>query len=78
MKRGDRVRIPKGTVITGTFPEGIKEAKRSYTVTAFSFDPAYGGDPSYPSIPPRTAKVCWVGAGGYWCYAELADVEVLP
>lgn len=71
---GVRCRIPKGTVITGTFKEGIKEAKTTYVVTLFTIDEGYEGGPFGPG---REAMVCWAGSGGYWHYAPLSDVEVL-
>lgn len=81
--KGRKVRIPKGTVITGTFPERRKVAGRTYTVTAHHFDRGYTGDTHIPPeskhyIGPRPPRLCWVGAGGYWHYADFADVEVLP
>lgn len=43
LQRGDRVRVPKGTVINGTFPEGLKEAGRAYTVAVHDVTHEYGG-----------------------------------
>lgn len=68
--RGTRVRIPKGTRIWGTFPGRERTARRAYVVTVFHSSPvgyeAYG-----------TPHITWVGAGGYWHEAAVADVEVL-
>lgn len=61
--KGDRVTVPKGTVIWGTFPEGIKEAGRTYTVEVFDTG-------TYPE-----PHVTWVGASGYWHNARLEDLE---
>jgi hypothetical protein len=72
MERGSKVRIPKGTVITGTFPEGIKEAQRTYTVRVHAFDKGY---PESVISEGRVDRVCWVGTGGYWHYADASDVE---
>ncbi len=72
IERGTKVRIPKGTVITGTFPDRIKEAGRTYTVTAHAFDKGY---PESVIGEGREDRVCWVGAGGYWHYAAASDVE---
>ena len=79
-KKGEKVRIPKGTIITGTFPEGTKEAGRSYVVTVFDVDPAYpavlthSGSELYPG---REAQVTWPGTGGYWHHARVSDIEFI-
>lgn len=74
MKRGDQVRIPEGTVIWGTFKEGIKEAGHTYTVSIMSEEPGY---PASAWGPGREPAVCWVGSGGYRHYARIEDVEAL-
>jgi hypothetical protein len=28
-------------------------------------------------LPISVAKITWVGSGGYWCHAALADVEYM-
>jgi hypothetical protein len=94
--------IPKGTVITGTFPEGRKVAGRTYTVKVHGIDNGYEGycfcrtgadhgwtdEPEAPwpaplddghgkhCVRPRPAEVTWVGTGGYWHNARLADVLI--
>jgi hypothetical protein len=83
-----KFKIPKGTIITGTFPERTKVAGRSYVVTALAVDGGHDGycvchlwadfpgdGHSKHCYPPRSASICWAGAGGYWHYAALADVE---
>jgi hypothetical protein len=73
-RHGSKVRIPKGTKIWGTFPEHTKVAGRTYTVAIKAVDRGY---PETPSYPGREDEVVWAGAGGYWHYAKLADVEVV-
>jgi len=87
-----RARIPKGTIITGTFSGGAKEAGRTYSVEVHSVDAGHTGlchcrreepqawnatEHSKHCFPPRPAQVCWVGTAGYWYYADLADVQLL-
>lgn len=71
-------RIPKGTVIRGTFPDSPKVAGRTYTVEVFRMDAGY-----LPRDPwdvrhnvGSVATVTWVGGAGYWHEAAREDVEV--
>lgn len=73
-QRGDTIRIPKGTRITGTFPGDPKIAGRTYTVTVFDSTAEYEGDAKFGK---REAEVTWVGTGSYWHNARLADVELI-
>jgi hypothetical protein len=61
--QGMTATIPKGTPIYGTFKGRQKVAGRTYEVKVFTVD-TYGSGKT---------KICWVGAGGYWYYASLAD-----
>lgn len=72
LQQGSKVRIPKGTVIVGTFPESIKEAQRTYVVTLKAFDKGW---PESHMADGREDRVCWAGTGGYWHYAAASDVE---
>lgn len=80
VQRGMQVTIPKGTPIWGTFKEGKKTAGRNYEVTVHSVDPtvpAYKhGSQDYDFVPPKDANICWVGAGGYWHYALIRDIQL--
>ena len=76
LKRGTKVRIPKGTYIWGTFAGHEKLAGRTYTVSVFDSSPGYPADERY-GIKGLPEHVTWPGAGGYWHNAALADVEVL-
>ena len=68
--KGTKVRIPKGTVIWGTFKEGTKEAGRNQTVTVFDSTPKGYEQYGEPYI-------VWPGTGGYWHNARVEDVEIL-
>lgn len=77
LPKGTPVRIPKGTRITGTFPGASEKlARRTYVVSIFASDNEYTYK-DYQDTITVPAKVCWVGAGGYWHYANLDDVEVV-
>lgn len=143
IKRGTKVKIPKGTQIYSTHPdsETYRTAKRNQVVTVHHTIPAYRHllAHQYPSgnlyfqgscreqcalceelglpfrtddevqaslyvlvskatvepyasdevsrgtkpsvnllwLERRSARVCWVGAGGYWCEAPLSVVQVV-
>lgn len=74
-KRGDRVVIPRGTLVSTTAPEQERLYKKSTTVKLHDI---IKGVPAYISydefFPPAPSKLLWVGSGGYWCYA---NAEVL-
>lgn len=90
-----RARIPKGTVIRGTFDGGERVAGKTYTVNVITIDRGHPGmcycrqspepqawhdipDHSKHCYPPRPAEVVWAGSGGYWTFASVSDVELLP
>lgn len=79
VKRGDRVTIPRMTVIR--YRGESKEAKRSYEVEVNDVDqgvPAYVDYCHFQEptlVRPTVARVIWVGAGGYWSSCDLADVK---
>lgn len=89
-QRGDKVTIPCGAVIRGTFPESkrnavdkdgrpVRIAGRTYKVEVHDL---YQGHME-KDWPHRTdgigyhvtnPSICFVGAGGYWCHVDLNDV----
>lgn len=71
ISKGSRVSVPKGTLITGTFPGKAKRAKRTYTVTVFAYDVGYAES---TLASGREDRVCWVGGAGYWHYALASEV----
>ncbi len=74
IQKGDKVKIPKGTMVRGTSPKSPYITKREYTVTVFDvFSPGYEDCGLY--VRPA---VCWVGSGGYWMYADMDQVEKKP
>ena len=68
VKQGDKVVVPKGTVIRTMHPSrGPRyEAKRDTTVkvsTVYDWKPEYSG---------REPQISWAGSGGYWCEAPIS------
>lgn len=84
IRRGDRVRVRAGAEIWTTLPDPARKRftlARSRVVTVHSMDCgrsdvagyAAGGEPMWRHLDDP--GVCWVGTGGYWHHAKLADVE---
>lgn len=78
IKRGDKVRVPKGTFIRTTHPQRENgPSKRTQTVTINHIlngtdeHKGYHGEWQYRTNP----SVVWAGTGGYWCEADINDVE---
>ena len=69
VKQGDKVRIPKGTIVRNLYL-GEKPAGRSYTVTVNHVLSGWEADGE-----KHNPKVCWPGTGGYWSEADINDVE---
>lgn len=65
LKRGDRVLIPKGVRVTGTFTRGEKITGRAYQVVVHNALDGWianerAGDPGH------APSASWAGTGGYW------------
>jgi hypothetical protein len=71
VKRGDRVRIPKGTLIK-TCTKGVRLAGRTYVVTVNHT--LCGMVDGEKVVNP---SVCWPGPSGYWSKADINDVELV-
>lgn len=70
-RKGQRVRIRAGARVRSTNPKARQvQATRARVVTVFSIDRGYVCDDGV-----RNPEVCWVGTGGFWCYADLNDVQ---
>lgn len=65
--RGVRIKVPKGTVITGTFPNGTRVSRRDAYVVIDHIKP-------WPSDSPTS--VVWAGHQDYWNEASVEDVEI--
>lgn len=74
-----RVRIPKGTTITGTFPGAARTAGTSFTVDVFDIYVGYVARDAWDGrhMVGKPTSVVWVGSGGYWHYADFEDVEIV-
>lgn len=74
VKRGDTVTIPKGTQIRSTGRKTYA-AGRTYKVKVHDVCP---GVPTYDhqgeTVPAQAPKIIWVGAGNYWCEADLNNI----
>lgn len=76
---GVKARIPKGTIISGTFPGDDKVAGRTYVVDVRRVSSGYLPD-AYDigkGRNGRIATITWVGSGDYWHDAPLEDVEII-
>ena len=82
VERGAMMRIRKGSRIFSTAPgvgrEGV-EAKRAQVIKVHSYDPGYvnllGGN---DNGDVRQGTIRWAGAGGYWRWTDINNVELLP
>lgn len=70
-QRGDRIRIPKGITVTGTFPGGKRTTKRMSVAEVFYVTSTYNEQEGKEG----PAKVVWGGHKGYWNEASYLDVE---
>lgn len=77
IKRGDKVRIPKGTMVRSMKNHNeARPAGRSFVVTVHSMAcgqnaHVYRGE-TVAAVDPA---VVWPGTGGYWCECSINDVE---
>ena len=79
-KKGDRVRVPKGTLVWSTNPKtsGKNPTGKSYSVTlhgCYSGLPARIDPGTGDFVPPRAGEAVWVGTGGYWVYSSNLDLQ---
>ena len=77
-KRGDKVRVQKGTLVWSTHPQtsGKYPTGRTYSVMLHDCP---RGTPAYIDhregfVPPKEGEALWAGAGGYWVYANPTDL----
>lgn len=75
LKRGDKVRIPKGTMVLSRKTGKSAPAGRGYIVVVHSIscgrnEHIYRGE----VVPAVNPAVVWPGSGGYWCEADVNDV----
>ncbi len=77
VSKGSRVRIQRGSLITGTHPQGDRRAGRSYVVEVHDVTAGYDYTDRRGERLHKPPQVCWVGAGGYWHYTDLENVEVV-
>lgn len=87
VQKGDHVRIPKGATVKQV-GKPAKPAGRAYTVLIHHLlsgrSQAMGeyrrdstGKLTAVMVPIENPKVCWAGNGGYWCEADINDVELV-
>jgi hypothetical protein len=75
-KKGERVRIKRDAIVYSTHPRRKNRVvARPYAATVWDSYPEYR-DPN-DSDKMKSATVHWVGAGGYWCWTDAANVEKL-
>ena len=72
-QRGDVVIIPKGTMISTTYPgKAPYPAGRTYRVRVHHTMP--GSEEPWSHKRISDPQVCWPGAGSYWCDANITEV----
>lgn len=69
---GTEITIKKGTSVLGR--QGTVPAGRTYKVRVHSVDNGMNRHRHNEVVEFAPPKVCWVGAGGYWHYADLNDI----
>ena len=77
VKPGDRVRIKKGTPVGHPIKNRYKgryKAKKTYVI---EIDHITLGHSHQWEHRRQNPEVVWSGAGGYWCRADINDVEIL-
>lgn len=72
VKRGDVVTIRKGAIVR-SLRRGEYVLTRNQKVKVNLVITGYTHD-----LVTRPAEVIWAGSGGYWCYANLADIVPTP
>lgn len=77
VKEGDKVTLKKGAKFTTTKTTGVQVVKRTRTVTVFSTDKGCDPYKNYhqEQIPARNPRIIWVGGGGYWCDADINEID---
>jgi hypothetical protein len=81
LKRGQRVRLLKGAIINGTgnaIPREGQINARPRIFTVHDFNAGYVDrfeDSQHPKVVQ--ARVTWVGAGGYWRWTDIDNVELI-
>lgn len=74
IKKGDRVRITRGSRITGT-GGGNGYAAKSYVITVFDVNDGHVFVDNDGKIACRNPEICFVRSGSYWGYVSARDVE---
>lgn len=86
IKKGDTVIIKRGAVILSMNPKYTREnpkiARRDYKVVVHDVHSGYISSHWHPhkhdSVEThREQNICWPGDGGYWCYLDTKDVEII-
>ena len=74
-KKGDVVRVKKGARIYSTKKSNSKNAGRNYPVTLAYVHPGYVSH--WRDVSVEQPKVEWAGAGGYWCWTDPSNVQLV-
>lgn len=79
VKVGDMVKLPKGLELKTTHPSIKGPVKRDRTVKVHRVVEGYTNDLENPlKALVSNPKVEWVGSGGYWYWADIDDVILMP
>lgn len=83
VKKGDVVRIKKGVILGSMHPQDRKNGHKKVngvtrTVTVHRHDHGFTDNlHKNHKMVVVTPRIVWPGAGGYWMYADLNDVEIV-
>lgn len=82
IKKGSAVRIRRGAIVHSTnptFPRDGKAYQGTRPIKVFSVDVGYASpdDLSFGDGGVFQPRIHWAGAGGYWCWADANDTEIV-
>lgn len=77
-EKGDIVRLRKGTRYRSMKSRDDEIVGRTYSITVHRADQGFTDNlhKEHKSVVTKP-KIVWAGAGGYWCYVDIDDVELV-
>ena len=79
--KGTRVRLKAGSTFWSTHPkfrgQGRQTNERARYLTVFDVHNGYIDYTNIGRAEVRNPEIVWVGAGSYWFYADINDVEIV-
>lgn len=78
VKPGQKVILRKGKAFRTMHPSQKGPAKKDRAILVYRCDEGYTHDLENPHTALVSGpNIVWTGTGGYWCYANLDDVEIV-